>query len=91
MALGTEARSALQMLWTTWGQLLHRHLLPQRVERPRANRTGAGRWINRSSLTMSSASLVPVEKSGPDFHRVALPNLLKSNIQSIPKYGSGVV
>ena len=91
MALGTEARSALQMLWTTWGQLLHRHLLPQRVERPRANRTGAGRWINRSSLTMSSASSVPVEKSGPDFHRLTLLSLLKSPIRSIPKSGSGTI
>jgi hypothetical protein len=47
--------------------------------------------FNQSSLTKSSASLGPVEKSGPDFHRLALPNLSKSTIRSIPKYGSGVV
>jgi hypothetical protein len=40
---------------------------------------------------MSSASVVPVEKSGPDFHRVTLLSLLKSNIRSIPKRGSGVI
>jgi hypothetical protein len=45
----------------------------------------------RSSLTMSSASLVPVEKSGPDFHRPALPSRPKSHIRSIPKPGSGVI
>ena len=45
----------------------------------------------RSSLTMSSASLVPVEKSGPDFHRLALPSHPKSHIRSIPKSGSGVI
>ena len=44
-----------------------------------------------SSLTMSPASLVPVEKSGPDFHRLALPSHPKSNIRSIPKPGSGVI
>jgi hypothetical protein len=45
----------------------------------------------RSSLTMSSASLVPVEKSGRDFHRLALPSHPKSNIRSIPKPGSGAI
>jgi len=45
----------------------------------------------RSSLAMSSASLVAVEKSGPDFHRPALPSHPKSNIRSIPKSGSGVI
>jgi hypothetical protein len=40
---------------------------------------------------MSSASLVPVEKSGPDFHRPALPSRPKSHIRSIPKPGSGVI
>ena len=45
----------------------------------------------RSSLTMSSASLVAVEKSGPDFHRLALPSHPKSHIRSIPKSGSGVI
>ena len=45
----------------------------------------------RSSLTMSSASVVAVEKSGPDFHRLALPSHPKSNIRSIPKSGSGVI
>jgi hypothetical protein len=56
-----------------------------------ANRATGDCRFNRSSLTMSSASLVSVEKSGPDFHRLGLPNPLKSNIRSIPKYGSGVV
>jgi hypothetical protein len=45
----------------------------------------------RSSLTMSSASVVAVEKSGPDFHRLALPSHPKSNIRSIPKSGSGAI
>jgi len=45
----------------------------------------------RSSLTMSSASLVSVEKSGRDFHRLPLPNRQKSTIRSIPKSGSGVI
>jgi len=40
---------------------------------------------------MSSASLVPVEKSGPDFHRQAAPTCPKSTIRSIPKYGSVAV
>jgi len=40
---------------------------------------------------MGSASLVPVEKSGPDFHRLAAPAYLKSPIRSIPKYGSGAI
>lgn len=40
---------------------------------------------------MSAASLLPVEKNGPDFHKLALPNRPKSPIRSIPKYGSGVV
>jgi len=40
---------------------------------------------------MSSASLVPVEKSGPDFHRLAEPTCPKSAIRPIPKYGSGAV
>ena len=61
------------------------------LEREPANRAIGDYGFNRSSLTKSSASLGPVEKSGPDFHRIALPNLLKSNIRSIPKYGSGVV
>src|SRR5207248_1687970 len=32
-----------------------------------------------------------VEKSGPDFHRLAVPARPKSTIRSSPKYGSGVV
>ena len=39
----------------------------------------------------SSALLCPVEKSGPDFHRLAAPTCPKSHIRSIPKYGSGVI
>ena len=66
----------------------HSNLIAQREPASRAN---GGCRFNRSSLTKSSASLGPVEKSGPDFHRVALPNLSKSTIRSIPKYGSGVV
>jgi hypothetical protein len=61
------------------------------LKREPANRAIGDHRFNRSSLTKSSASFGPVEKSGPDFHRLALPNLLKSNIRSIPKYGSGVV
>jgi hypothetical protein len=56
-----------------------------------ANRDAGDRRFNRSSLTSSSASVVPVEKSGPDFHRVTLLSLLKSPIRSIPKRGSGVI
>ena len=59
--------------------------------RRRANCDAGDRRFNRSSLTMSSASVVPVEKSGPDFHRVTLLSLLKSTIRSIPKRGSGVI
>jgi hypothetical protein len=33
----------------------------------------------------------PVEKSGPDFHRLAVPTRSKSPIRSVPKSGSGVV
>jgi hypothetical protein len=51
VALGTDARSALQMLWTTWGQLSHLHLLPQRSNDPAQSRAAADRWFNRSSLT----------------------------------------
>ncbi len=59
--------------------------------RRRANRDADDRRFNRSSLTMSSASVVPVEKSGPDFHRLKLLNPLKSPIRSIPKPGSGAI
>ena len=59
--------------------------------RRRAKRDAGDRRFNRSSLTMSSASVVPVEKSGPDFHRLTLLSLLKSTIRSIPKPGSGVI
>lgn len=40
---------------------------------------------------MSPVQLCPVEKSGPDFHRLAVPTCPKSHIRSIPKYGSGVI
>jgi hypothetical protein len=63
---------------------------PYRSMGTRKSPTGDYRF-NRSSLTENSASLGLVEKSGPDFHRLALPNLVKSTIRSIPKYGSGVV
>jgi hypothetical protein len=53
--------------------------------------TAGARRFNRSSLIMSSASMVPVEKSGPDFHRLAAPTRPKSPIRSIPKYGSANV
>jgi hypothetical protein len=33
----------------------------------------------------------PVEKSGPDFHRLAVPTRSKSPIRSVPKSGSGAV
>ena len=56
-----------------------------------ANRAAGDSRFNRSSLTTSFASLMPVEKSGPDFHRLALPSRPKSHIRSIPKYGSGVI
>jgi hypothetical protein len=35
--------------------------------------------------------VVPVEKSGRDFHRLALPGCPKSTIRSIPKPGSGAI
>jgi hypothetical protein len=79
------------MLWTTWGQLLFPNVPTFIAQREPASRANGGYRFNQSSLTKSSASLLPVEKSGPDFHRLALPNLLKSTIRSIPKYGSGVV
>jgi hypothetical protein len=56
-----------------------------------ANRSAGARRFNRSSMIMSSASMVAVEKSGPDFHRLAAPTCPKSPIQSIPKYGSAIV
>jgi len=59
-------------------------------QRPR-DRAAGDRGFNRSSSSMSSASLVPVEKSGQDFHRLAAPTCPKSPIRSIPKYGSGDV
>jgi hypothetical protein len=49
------------------------------------------RGFNRSSTPMGFASPVPVEKSGPDFHRLAAPTCPKSPIRSIPKYGSGAI
>lgn len=33
---------------------------------------------------------VPVEKTGPDFHRLAANARMKSAIRSIPKHGSGM-
>ncbi len=38
-----------------------------------------------------SAFSAPVEKSGPDFHRLAVPTRSKSPIRSVPKSGSGDV
>src|SRR6266566_6728853 len=55
------------------------------------SRAARDRGFNRSSSSMSSASLVPVEKSGPDFHRLATPTCPKSAIRSFPKYGSVAV
>jgi hypothetical protein len=49
------------------------------------------RRFNRSPPSLELRVLVPVEKSGPDFHRLAVPTCPKSPIRSIPKYGSGVV
>lgn len=47
--------------------------------------------FNRSSTIPSFVTLAPVEKNGPDFHRLALPNHPKSPIRSIPKYGSASI
>src|SRR5260370_25770775 len=47
--------------------------------------------FNRSSTIPSFVTLAPVEKNGPDFHRLAAPTCSKSNIRSIPKSRSGVV
>jgi len=58
--------------------------------RPR-DRAAGDHGFNRSSSSMSSASLVPVEKSGPDFHRLAAPTCPKSPIRAFPKYGSDAV
>lgn len=91
MPLGTVGPAALQMLWTTWGQLLFPIFPTLSLKREPVSRANGYHRFNRSSLTMSSASLGPVEKSGADFHRLALPSLLKSPIRSIPKSGSGVV
>ena len=60
--------------------------------RPRVPNCAASRCrFDRSSLSMSPASLLPVEKSGSDFHRLAAPTRPKSTIRPIPKYGSGVI
>ncbi len=40
---------------------------------------------------VSSIESSPVEKSGRDFHRLAVPTKSKSPIRSIPKRGSGTV
>src|SRR5450759_5958796 len=79
------------MLWKTWDQLLFRPLPRLRSREDLANRTLRDSRFNPKLLTMSSASLVPVEKSGRDFHRVALPSRLKSTIRSIPKSGSDAI
>src|SRR6266404_9444086 len=47
--------------------------------------------FNRSSIISSSVALAPVEKNGPDFHRLAAPTCSKSPIRSDPKPGSGIV
>jgi hypothetical protein len=59
--------------------------------KPCGMRIKGDRRFNRSTTTMGSASLVPVEKIGPDFHRLAVPARWKSPIRSIPKHGSGVI
>src|SRR6266853_6065408 len=47
--------------------------------------------FNRSSTIPSFVTLAPVEKNGPDFHRLAAPTCSKSNIRSDPKPGSDAV
>src|SRR6266849_1248341 len=47
--------------------------------------------FNRSSTIPSFVTLAPVEKNGPDFHRLAVQICSKSHIRSVPKSGSGVV
>ena len=46
---------------------------------------------NRSPALAGFLLSAPVEKSGPDFHRLAVPTYSKSNIRSVPTSGSGVV
>src|SRR5260370_6951478 len=79
------------MLCKTWDQNVPCPFLPLRRSKRRLNRSAGACRFNRSSLIMSSASIVPVEKSGPDFHRLAAPTRPKSTIRSIPKYGSANV
>jgi len=47
--------------------------------------------FNRSPPLTGFVFSAPVEKSGPDFHRLAVPAWSKSHIRSVPKSGSGVV
>src|ERR1700730_3427521 len=47
------------------------------IDALRASRNGDRRF-NRSSTVVSSAMLLPVEKNGPDFHRLAAPARPKS-------------
>ena len=81
----------LEMLWITWGPKIsscfscYSRLGVLSFTSPvTAGSTGAPR-------SLSSAFLVPVEKNGSDFHRLAMPTHPKSPIRSIPKYGSGVI
>jgi len=66
-------------------------VIPRPPGRRPQDRAPGDHGFNRSSSSMSSASLVPVEKNGPDFHRLAAPTRPKSPIRSFPKYGSGAV
>src|SRR5450756_3130316 len=52
--LGTTGCPALQMLWTTWGQLLFRPPLRHRLRWEPANRAAAPAGSTRSSLTTVS-------------------------------------
>src|SRR5713226_276266 len=47
--------------------------------------------FNRSRPLTGFVFSPPVEKSGPDFHRLAVPTHSKSPIRSVPKSGSAVV
>jgi hypothetical protein len=56
-----------------------------------AHRSRLAAGSTEAHLSQAPPTMLPVEKSGPDFHRLAAPARPKSPIRSIPKYGSGAI
>src|SRR5713226_1364191 len=89
--LGASCHPLLQMLWTTWVQS-HRPSPPAPLlAKQSLNYVLASTASIEAPPVTSFIFSTPVEKSGPDFHRLAVPIRWKSTIRSVPKSGSGVV